>query len=323
MTTHSTQFPTASADAITGPILVVGANGKTGHRVAQRLADRGVDVRAASRSSQWRFDWTDRSTWWPAIDGAHAAYVTYQPDLIVPGAVEDITEFVRLAERAGLKRVVLLAGRGEAEADEAGRVVHAGDVESTVLSCSWFDQNFDEGEFAAELAEGSLTLPSAEVGEPFIDTDDIADVAVAALLESEPADAVNPAASNPVASNPVASNPTASNPAAALVNPHAGTTYELTGPRLLTFADAVAEIGAAQGREIAFTQVSPEKYRAIMGEVGVPGEVIDLVLTLFATVFDGRNASVTDDVQRVLGRPARDFTDYAASVAAGTRSVTR
>lgn len=293
----STDLP-STTDLVDGPILVVGATGKTGRRVAGRLAARGHDVRAASRSSQWRFDWTDRSTWWPVIDGAASAYVTYQPDLIVPGAVEDIAEFVRLAERAGLRRVVLLAGRGEAEADEAGRVVHAGSFDSTVLSCAWFNQNFDEGEFAAELATGSLTLPRAEVGEPFVDADDIADVAVAALLETA-----------------------TPNGQGGSVNPHAGQTYELTGPRLLTFADTVAEIGRATGRGITLTQLSPEDYRSAMGEAGVPGEIVDLVLTLFGTVFDGRNASVADDVRRVLGRPARDFTDFAASIA--TQEVSR
>ncbi|GAC70555.1 hypothetical protein [Gordonia soli] len=287
MTTPGTTTP-QNHDTAAGPILVVGATGKTGRRVADILDARGIANRRASRSSATAFDWSDRSTWAPALDGVVAAYITYQPDLVVPAALGDIGEFVRLADAAGVRRLVLLAGRGEAEADAAGRVVHDAAAESTVLSCAWFDQNFSEGPFAEELAQGSLTLAVAPVGEPFIDTDDIAEVAVAALVDTTEG-----------------------------INPHAGQTYELTGPRLLTFADAAAEIATAQGRHIEYTAVPPEVYRGILLEVGVPEPEVDLILTLLGTLFDGRNASVTGDVERVLGRPARDFADYAADVVRG------
>ncbi|MDY6808513.1 MAG: NmrA family transcriptional regulator [Actinomycetota bacterium] len=265
----------------TKPVLVIGATGKIGRRVADLLDARGVDVRRASRSSATRFDWTDRTTWAPALDGAGPVYISYQPDLIVPGAVDDVAELVRLAESAGVTRLVLLAGRGEPEADAAGRVVHASAIDATVLSCAWFDQNFSEGGFAPEIAMGSLTLPVGAVGEPFIDAEDIASVAVAALLDRT-----------------------------ADVNPHAGRTYDLTGPRLLTFAEAAAEIGRARGVDLAATEVTLEEYRQMLSQYGLASSDIDLLVALFGTLFDGRNSRISGDVERVLGRPARDFADF-------------
>jgi uncharacterized protein YbjT (DUF2867 family) len=283
--TTPTENPTAA-----GPVLVVGATGKTGSRVARLLESRGHDIRRASRSSDIVFDWTDRSTWAPALDGAGPVYLTYQPDLIVPGATDDVAEFVRLADDAGIPRLVLLAGRGEPEADAAARLVHAARAESTVLSCAWFDQNFTEGGFAPEIAAGSLTLPVGDVGEPFIDADDIAEVAVAALLD-------------------VTSDGD---------NPHAGRTYDLTGPRLLTFAEAADAFGRARGAVVAFTEVSPADYRDLLGQFDVPAAEIELLVELFGTLFDGRNAHVSDDVRRVLGRAPRDIVDVAV---AGARAV--
>ncbi|WAC53929.1 NmrA family transcriptional regulator [Gordonia sp. SL306] len=267
------------------PVLVIGATGKTGRHVADHLEKRGRSVRRAGRSSATRFDWSERSTWAPALAGAGAVYIAYQPDLIVPGADDDIAELVRLADAAGVRRLVLLAGRGEAQAQEAGRIVHAARAESTVLSCAWFDQNFSEGGFAPEIAEGSLTLPVGEVGEPFVDTRDIAEVAVAALLDETLQGG----------------------------SPHAGQTYELTGPRLLTFAEAAAEIGAARRRTISFNRVGAQEYRDLLSGLGVAEAEIDLLSSLFGTLFDGRNARVSGDVARVLGRPPTDFADFVKS----------
>lgn len=273
------------------PILVVGATAKTGRRVAARLADRGIALRAVSRGTTPRFDWTDRSTWAEVLRGVGAVYLTYQPDLLVDGSLDDIRAFVALAEQAQVSRLVLLAGRGEPEASAAGAAVQASTIESTVLYCAWFNQNFDEGPFAAEVAAGSLTVPVGAVGEPFIDVDDIADVALASLLEIDGQGR----------------------------NPHAGRDYELTGPRLLTFAEAATEIGRGRGTDIQSATVSLQQYRDILAGVGLPDEIVAMIATLFDTVFDGRNEYVTDHVQRVLGRPATDFADYAARLAVSSR----
>ncbi|ANM30934.1 NmrA family transcriptional regulator [Acidobacteria bacterium Mor1] len=262
--------------------LIVGAGGKTGRRVAEQLSGKGVQVRAASRSGSTRFDWDDPSTWEPALRGADAAYVTYSPDLAVPEAPEAIREFARLAAAHDLGRVVLLSGRGEEEAQRCEEIFQGVRRDWTVVRSSWFNQNFDEGYFLPPLQQGTLALPAGDIAEPFIDVDDIADVAVAALTGAG----------------------------------HEGRIYEVTGPRLLTFADAVREIGAAAGRDLSFVQVPAEGYSREMEAQQVPEVIIGLTRYLFETVLDGRNAHVTDGVRRALGREPRDFADYAARAAA-------
>jgi uncharacterized protein YbjT (DUF2867 family) len=262
--------------------LVLGANGKTGRRVADRLEARGVPVRRGSRSGAPAFDWTDPGTWPAALDGVAAVYVSYFPDLTVPGAVEAVRELSELAERAGVRRLVLLSGRGEEEAQAAETAVMAGGLEWTVVRCSWFNQNFSEGYLLDPVLGGEVVLPAGDVPEPFIDVDDIADVAVAALTSPG----------------------------------HGGRVYEMTGPRLLTFADAVGEIAAATGRDITFQRTDLDGYVAAMAAHDVPPDVIGLIGYLFGEVLDGRNAWVGDGVEQALGRPAKDFSAFARDNAA-------
>ncbi len=257
--------------------LVLGANGKTGRRVVDRLAARGVPVRRGTRAGAPPFDWTRPATWAPVLTGVDAMYVSYFPDLAVPGAVDVIRELTGLAEKAGVRRLVLLSGRGEPEARAAEDVVRAGSAEWTVVRCAWFNQNFSEGYLLDPLLAGDMVLPAGAVAEPFLDVDDIADVAVAALTETG----------------------------------HGGRTYEMTGPRLLTFADAVAEIAEATGRPLTYRQVPLEAYVAAMTGHEVPADVIELLGYLFGEVLDGRNAWVGDGVEQALGRPAKDFRAFA------------
>jgi uncharacterized protein YbjT (DUF2867 family) len=265
------------------PILVLGATGKIGRRVIERLTARGIPVRPGSRSAQPRFDWEDRASWPAVLDGVRSAYVSYYPDLALPGAVDAVGSFARLAVDRGVRRLVLLAGRGEPEAEEAEDAVRASGADLTVVRSTWFAQNFSEDYMVEGIRDGALVLPAGDVPEPFVDADDIADVAVAALTEDG----------------------------------HVGETYELTGPRLLTFAEAVSEIGAATGREIAYVPVSVEEFAGGAAEQGVPAEMVELLTYLFREVLDGRNAHVADGVQRALGRAPRDFAQYARDAAAG------
>ncbi|MEO1668299.1 MAG: NAD(P)H-binding protein [Chloroflexota bacterium] len=262
--------------------LVLGATGKTGRRIAQRLAARNVPVRLGSRSAEIPFDWEDDTTWKAAVQGVRAIYIAYQPDLAIPGAVEQIRKLVDLAVEAGVERLVLLSGRGEEEAERCEQVVQASGVEWTVVRCSFFAQNFSEGIFLDGVQADEMALPVGDVREPFVDVNDIADVATAALTEDG----------------------------------HAGQLYELTGPDLLTFAEAVQIIGEATGREVRFVQVPLEAYVEGMKAAGLPDGVIWLVNYLFTTVMDGRNAHVADGVQRALGRAPRSFTTYAVDAAA-------
>ena len=267
---------------MTSPILIIGGTGKTGRRVASRLQQRGLPVRIGSRSGTPPFDWEDRATWAPALQGTRAAYVSFFPDLAVPGAPEAIAELARVALAVGTRRLVLLSGRGEEEAARAEQELIASGAAWTIVRCSWFSQNFSEDHFHDHVMAGELALPVGDVPEPFVDAEDIADVAVAALTDDR----------------------------------HVGELYELTGPRLLTFADAAAEIGAAAGRDVRVARVSEQDFAAGLAGHGVPADVISQLRYLFTVVLDGRNASIADGVQRALGRPPRDFRDYAAAAAA-------
>jgi uncharacterized protein YbjT (DUF2867 family) len=265
--------------------LVLGATGKTGRRVAQRLQERGVPVRIGSRSAEVPFDWEDRSTWGPALEGAGAAYVSFYPDLAVPGAPDAIAAFAELAVANGTRRLVLLSGRGEEEAQRSEQALIDSGADWTILRCSWFNQNFSESAFLEPVLAGEVALPADGVLEPFVDVEDIADVAVAALTEDG----------------------------------HAGELYELTGPRLLTFPGAVAEIAEAAGREIAYVTVPLDAWAAELAAQEYPADVVTLMSYLFGEVLDGRNEQLADGVQRALGREPRDFRDFArAEAAAGT-----
>jgi uncharacterized protein YbjT (DUF2867 family) len=265
-----------------GTTLVLGGSGKTGRRVAGRLRARGVPTRAASRSGDRPFDWEDRLTWVPVLQGASAAYVSFFPDLAVPGAADAVGALAELAVEHGVRRLVLLSGRGEEEAQRAERAVQNAGAEWTIVRCSWFSQNFSESFLLEPVLAGEVALPAADVPEPFIDAEDIADVAVAALTQDG----------------------------------HAGRIYELTGPRLLRFGEAVAEIACASGRPVRFVPVTIEQFAAAMRRQSVPGGVVSLMSYLFTEVLDGRNARLADGVQRALGREPRDFGDYARRTAA-------
>jgi len=267
---------------ITKLTLVLGGTGKTGRRVARRLRARGIPVRVGSRSGQPPFDWGNRVTWAPALRDVNSAYVSYYPDIAAPGAVDTVGAFARLAVGRGVRRLVLLSGRGEAEAQRAEQAVRDSGADLTILRSTWFSQNFSEDYLLEPVLSGELALPAGDTPEPFVDADDIADVAVAALTQDG----------------------------------HAGQIYELTGPRLLTLAEAAAEISKAAGREIRYVSVSAEEYAATAARQGVPGEVIDLLTYLFGEVLDGRNAHLANGVRRALGREPRDFTDYARDAAA-------
>ncbi len=263
------------------PTLVLGGTGKTGRRVVERLEARGLPVRVGSRSGNPRFDWEDRSTWAPALQGVGAAYVP-NPDLIVPEAPEAARALAELAVDQGVNRLVLLTGRDEEEAQRSEREVQATGAEVTIVRCAWFMQTFSEDFLLESVRSGVAVLPATDDQlEPFVDTDDVADVAVAALTEPG----------------------------------HAGQVYELTGPRLLSFPEAVTEIAKARGQEIDYVPVSVEEYTAGAAEHGLPAELVAFLSYLFGDVL-GNSARLADGVQRALGRPPRDFSDYAARTAA-------
>ncbi|MGP3969546.1 NmrA family NAD(P)-binding protein [Streptomyces sp. 6N223] len=270
----------------TDSILVLGGTGKTGRRLVSGLRAAGRAVRAASRSGAVRFDWDDQESWAPALEGASAVY------LMAPWDPASAQPFVKRANEAGVRRFVALSARGidrvpapyfqgMAAAEQA---VRDSGVEWTILRPSNFNQNFDEDLWRAPLRAGRLALPMGPEPEPFIDAQDIADVA-AALLTAEG-------------------------------DHHHGQVYEISGPRALTFGEAVATMAGAAGRSIRYVELTPEEYRDELLAEGVPEDVADELNALFAELRTGRSAEPADGVRRVLGREPIDFGDYAARAAA-------
>ncbi|MGW7691681.1 NmrA family NAD(P)-binding protein [Streptomyces asiaticus] len=266
--------------------LVLGATGKTGRRVAARLRLGGTPVRAASRASRTRFDWSDPGGWDAALRGIAAAYVVAPP---VPGPVH---EFVARAGAAGVRRLVLLSGRGAdtwgdstfgLDMRSAEDAVRGSALEWTVLRSSNFAQNFDEDVFHAPLVAGELALPADAVPEPFIDVEDVADAAAAVLTEP---------------------------------GRHAGRIYELTGPRALTFGEAVELISRASGRPLTYRQVSPAEYAASLVKEGLSEDDAHHVAEMFVLMERGLLAGTTDDLATVLGRAPRTFEDYVVRASA-------
>ena len=262
-------------------ILVIGSTGKTGKRVADQLERLGIPVRHGSRTADIPFNWEDRQTWAPALEGIGKVYIAYYPDLAVPGSVDAIRALTELAKDGGVRHVVLLSGRNEAEAERAENVVKESGLQWTIVRCAFFAQNFNEGAWLDEVLAGAVALPVDDVQEPFVDVDDIADVVVATLTGDR----------------------------------HVGRLYELTGPRLLSFRDAVAEIGKATGRDITFMPVPIDDYTAMLTEYGLPQDFIWLLNHLFTEVL-GSKAQLADGVKRALGREPKDFADFAREAAA-------
>jgi len=263
------------------PVLVIGASGKTGRRVVQRLRTANIPVKAASRSSETHFDWDDESTWAPALQGAGSAYITVYPDLSFPGVADKVEAFAKLAVSRGASRLVLLSGRGEEGAQDAERRIKISGADYTIVRCSVFNQNFSDS-FADAIRYGRLSMPVGDIQEPFVDAEDIADVVFAALTEDR----------------------------------HSGEVYELTGPRLLTLPQVVDELGKALGRPVQFEAVSVTEYAKELVEHGFSEDESLPIAQLIADVMDGRNATLTDGVQRALGREPRDFAAFAREEAA-------
>jgi len=264
------------------PILVIGATGKTGRRIAKSLTQQGHCVRHGTRGAPIPFDWDRAETWAPALDRVSTAYVSYFPDLAFPGAAEKIGALSGLAKKMGTKRLVLLSGRGETQAQRCEDIVRNSGVDFTLLRCAWFAQNFSEGYLHGPVMQGTIALPAGDAREPVVDVDDIADAAVAALTEDR----------------------------------HSGELYELTGPRLLHFSDVAAELSAAVGRPVEYVPITLGQFHAAMSNIG--GEFIADVFThVCKEALDGRNEWLGDGVQRALGREPRDFAEVCRSAAAG------
>ena len=264
-------------------ILVIGGTGKTGRKVAERLTQKNQNVRIGSRNGHPVFDWEDSATWPAALAGMDKVYITFQPDLAVPGALAAIEGLTQVALKSGVQKLVLLSGKGEREAELCEQVVMQSGIDYTIVRATWFNQNFSESFFLDPILAGQVALPQATAKVPYVDTDDIADVALEALLNDQ----------------------------------HNGQIYELTGPRTWTFPEVVQEIATATGREISFTAISLSDYKQMLEEFQLPAAYVWLINYLFTEVLGNeQNAIVTHDIEKVLGRKPKDFSEYVREVAA-------
>ncbi|SNY92319.1 NAD(P)H-binding protein [Flagellimonas pacifica] len=263
-------------------ILVLGGTGKTGRRIVQKLNERGHHVRIGSRGENPAFDWDDPETWGRALKDMQSVYISFQPDLAVPGALEAIEGLVKEAKRMGVQKLVLLSGKGEREAELCEQVVINSGLDYTIVRASWFNQNFSESFFLEPIQAGIVALPQADVKVPYVDADDIAEVAVEALTDDK----------------------------------HNGNIYELTGPKFLTFREVIAEIAQATGREITFTAIALPAYAKMLKDHGVPEDYIWLINYLFTEVLGNEaNQIITQDIEKVLGRKPKDFSTYVKETA--------
>ena len=263
---------------VTNNILVIGGTGKTGRKVAEGLKQRNQNVRIGSRNGSPSFEWEDPSTWPKALEGMDKVYIVFYPDLAVPGAAESIEGLTEAAKKAGVKKAVLLSGKGEKEAERCEQIVANSGLEYTLVRASWFNQNFSESFFLDPILAGHIALPMPDAKIPFVDTDDIAEVVVETLISDA----------------------------------HNGQTYEITGPRAMVFEEAITEIANATGRDLKYQAVSQEEYNNMLTAAGVPSDYIWLFDYLFREVLGNpSNQIVTSDVEKVLGRKAIDFKEYA------------
>ncbi|HKL14500.1 MAG TPA: NmrA family NAD(P)-binding protein [Balneolaceae bacterium] len=262
--------------------LIIGGTGKTGRKVVANLEDQGHNVRIGSRSAVPSFEWEDPSNWMDVLKDIDKMYVVFYPDLAVPGAYEAIQRITMVAKAVGVKKVVLLSGKGEKEAERCEDIIANSGLDYTLVRASWFNQNFSESFFVDPVLSGEVALPMPEAQIPFVDTDDIADVVTAALNGDQ----------------------------------HNGKTYEVTGPRKVTFAEAIAEISKATGRPISYHPITLKEYTEIMKNAGLPADYIWLFEYLFREVLGNpNNQVVSNDVERVLGRKAKDFSEFASETA--------
>ena len=263
-------------------ILVIGGTGKTGRRVVEQLQKKGIEPRVGSRSATPSFDWDNKDTWVEALDGIERMYVTYYPDLAVPGAKEAIQSLTYLAKELGVKKMVLLSGKGETEAEACEKIVMDSGMDYTIVRASWFNQNWSESFFLEPILSGEMALPMSDVLIPFVDANDIAEVAATVLLD----DTYN------------------------------GEIIEVTGPELITFKDIVDIISKTSDRHLNFYDITLEQYIDGMKQMQIPNDVVWLIEYLFSHVLTNpKNQLVVNDIERVLGRKAKTFLEYAQETA--------
>jgi uncharacterized protein YbjT (DUF2867 family) len=267
--------------------LVLGATGKTGSRVADRLLSRGLPVRTAARSgADAHFDWDDPGTYVPALQGVNRVYLL--GPVMRTDFADQVSVFLDDAEAAGARHVTYLSAHGvdsappgtamrSVELDLLGRpgLTHA------ILRPAWFMQNFSET-FLKPVG-GAIVVPAGDGAEAFVDAEDIAAVASATLTDPEA---------------------------------HAGAQYALTGPEALTIEEAAKVISDVSGQAINYTDSDRDEWIAAAVAAGVPAAYGAVLRLLTETIASGHGSRPSSDVEKAAGAAPASFADFARRTAA-------
>ncbi|MFJ9894604.1 NAD(P)H-binding protein [Streptomyces sp. NPDC091280] len=272
-------------------ILVTGATGTIGSEVVRQLVARGEKVRALTRdpdkaripsaAESVRGCPADRASVDAALTGAEVAFLV---GVFGPDDAEQDRGLVEAARAAGVRRIVKLSGIGTGEPavgpvgtwHVAGeQAVRDSGLEWTVLRPSAFASNTLG--WAAPVRSGTpLPNTSGTGGQGVVDPRDVAEVAVAALLDPG----------------------------------HSGRTYTLTGPEVLSVPDQAAVLAEVLGRAVEVRDLNSAEARAYLLGLGFSDTFVDASEISREFVRDGGNEVVTEDVREVLGRPARTYREW-------------
>ncbi|WP_437638662.1 SDR family oxidoreductase [Sorangium sp. So ce854] len=267
-------------------ILVTGATGTVGREIVDQLAERGHHVRALSRDpgraklpagvEAVAGDLAAPETFAAALEGVEALHlINFGGDDHAP--LQTGEQIVALARQAGVRRITVLLGGASMPLDAA---VASSGIDATFLQPVEFMANHLE--WAASIrGEGVVREPFCDRLSAVVHEADIAAVAVAALTQDG----------------------------------HAGKTYTLTGPEVLSLRQKIAILAAAAGREIKLVELTEREARARWAAAGFPPESIEFLVEVYGNTPElGR--TVVPTVERVTGRPARTFARWAAEHAA-------
>jgi uncharacterized protein YbjT (DUF2867 family) len=270
---------------MTRTVLVTGATGTVGSALLTALADRDATVRAAAReppgdgpADEWvAFDFERPETWGAALDGVEALFLLRPPQL---SRVGPIRSFVDAAARVGVTHSVVLSVLG-AERNpllphrRIERHVAASGLDWTFLRPSFFTQNLLEVHGDA-LRRGEIAVPAGDGETSFVDARDVGSVAAVTLTEAG----------------------------------HDGVAYDLTGPAALPYDEVAAVAREVLGYPVEYTNPSLPAFVGRSLRAGRPLGVALVMAGIYTTARLGLAGRVTDDVERVLGRPPRDVRTY-------------
>jgi uncharacterized protein YbjT (DUF2867 family) len=277
-------------------ILVTGATGKVGSEAVRLLRQQDQPVTAmvrdpdraaplaATGAAIARADLDDPA----GIDQAMAGIDTVI--LVSPAVPAQELNVVASASRHGVKSVIKVTSQASADSPIARRrgqaEIEAGLAASglphTLLRANAFMQNTLA--LAPAIAKTGGFGSSAGQGQVgMVDARDVA--AVAAEIATAP-------------------------------EQHAGRTYWLTGPALISYADVAAVLSGVLGRPVAYRAVSFEEDRAAMIAAGVPAAIAEMNAQAFSLIAEGEAAWLSEDIPTLLGRPARSYQRFATDFAA-------